>query len=476
MSYIVDEKARLTGFGENQVAYNTPIAQVSAIYGLRDDVFTTILGSGNVIANEGLFEVSTGTSPVSIATAATDTYAIYRPGQALCARLTSIFGPPTANMTQVGGLITSDTIVAFGYDGTSFGIVLARDGLNENQTLQITTPAGGSENATITVNGTGYTVPLTSGTVEHNAFEIAVSLNTQVPNYEFSSNGGTVEALASLPLPAGSFAFTSATAVASWTQVTAGQAQVETWTPQANWNGQQLDSLDPSQLNTYEIVFDGNTQFYVQNENSEFILVHTIQWMNSETELMMRNPTQRVGWGVRNSGNTTNITMKGGNCALFLQGEKFLDKPPRGDCVTEVNTTSSTEITLLTLRNRLSFGGILNRASVILEELDVSSDTNRFVVLKAYINPEFDLTTGDLIFEYEDETNSIVEVAKDNIELISGQQPILCYVIPGGTLFSKDLTPLTLTLLGRDVITFTAQISTGSASAVNVGVNWKEDL
>lgn len=476
MSYIVDQNARLTGFGENQVAENSPIAQVSAVYGLRDDVFITEVLSGTTGANNGMFELSSGTSAISIATISTNQPIAYRPGQAIAGRTTALFGPPVSGLQQITGLLNTEAILGIGYNGTQIAILQARNGLAENQTLQITTPAGGAENATITVDGTGYVVPLTSGTVEHNAFEIAVSLNSQVPNYEFSSNGDTVEAIASLPAPGGSFAFTSATAVAAWTQITVGAFQTDTWINQGDWNGQEIPNLDLAKLNTFEIVYDGNVQFYIQNQSGEFILVHTIEWSNTQTEPLMRNPTQRAGWGIRNAGNVIDTTMKGGYCATFVQGKVEFDEPPRGDCVTEVPVTNGTEITLMVLRNRLTFNGILNRATVQMLNLQASSTSNRSLILKGYINPAVDISSGDLIFDYEDELSSVMEVAKDNVQLLTNQKPIFCFTTQGDSLISEHLDDLGIKLLGRDALVITGQLSSGAGAEAFLSLNWEEDL
>lgn len=475
MTYIVDKRTRLTGFEENQFAENTPVAQVSAIYGLRDDVFTTVVGGATVSASNGLFELSSGTSPFSIATIATRKPITYRPGEATCNRFTSIFTAPLIGLDQIAGLLNTESLLGFAYVGLDFGIIQARNGLAENQKLQITTPAAGGETATVTVNGVGYSVPITSGTTEHNAFEIATSLNTQVPNYEFSSNQDMVEAAASLPFPAGAFAFVSVSATGVWNQVTAGQAQTDIFIPQAEWNGGTVDSLDPLKLNTCEIIFDGNIQFYLQEQGGDFILVHTIEWSNTQVELFMRSPSQRVGWGIRNVGNTTNAVLKGGYAAGFIQGKVSPDEPPHGACVTEA-PVSTTETTLLVLRNRLTFDGIPNRAMLKMLDFDTVCDTNKFFVLKAYINPVIDTTSGDLIFSYVKEGDSIAEVATNNIQLAAGQVPLSCYAIPGGVPLSKSLALLELFLQGRDTIVFTGQVSSGAAATASLSFNWREDL
>lgn len=93
---------------------------------------------------------------------------------------------------MVAGAATASDVIAFGYEGAEFGVFYTHNGAVVVYELQVTGAAAGAENATVTINGTGYTVPLTAGTVELNAYEIATSLNAQVPVYNFSQNGDTV--------------------------------------------------------------------------------------------------------------------------------------------------------------------------------------------------------------------------------------------------------------------------------------------
>ena len=64
---------------------------------------------------------------------------------------------------QAAGLITSENSYVFAFLGTVFGIAHAHGGVSENQELTITTPAPGSESATITVNGVTIAATTDSG-------------------------------------------------------------------------------------------------------------------------------------------------------------------------------------------------------------------------------------------------------------------------------------------------------------------------
>jgi hypothetical protein len=142
MSNNVSQDLMLTAFGEQAVAMDTPVMQVTAQYGLLSEVLTANIG-GTTTASDSNFVASTGTGANNVSAIVTTRQAQYKAGQGLKAKFTAFFTAGKANSTQQAGFINSEAAFAFGYNGTEFGILHARDGELENQALTITTPAGG---------------------------------------------------------------------------------------------------------------------------------------------------------------------------------------------------------------------------------------------------------------------------------------------------------------------------------------------
>ena len=195
---IEPQKLSTTAFGELLTASLTPLVQVTAQYGLLDDVLVAVAG-GTASTIDSKFVVSTGVGANNVAAIVSNKEAQYKAGQGLSCRITALFTQGVTNSSQQAGFITSESAFGFGYNGTEYGIVHARDGELENQELTISTGATSANAATITVDGVAYVVPLTIGTPQNTAYEIEVSLNAQVPGYNFTSNSGVVVALALLP-------------------------------------------------------------------------------------------------------------------------------------------------------------------------------------------------------------------------------------------------------------------------------------
>jgi len=469
----------LTASGEVRNAQVTPLTQITAQYGLGENIFTVVDSgsSGSVSSNNSLFICQTGTAADGLATILTLRELTFRAGQGILARFTAEFTSGVANSQQAAGLINAENSFTFGFANDQFGILYASDGEVEYQELTVTTPAAGSENATITVDGIGYTVPLTSGTASHNAIEIAGSLNTQVPNYRFSANNAEVTALAVVSGPQGSFAFTSATAVASWVQVNAGANVTVDFIPQANWNIDTLSdfNLDPTTLNAFEIEFTySGCRFSIIDNEGDIRDVHYISSVNVSATPIVTTPSFRCGWIARNLGNTSDLTVSGASASGFVEGEKRFDSGIRAEDsaalgIGLVNTS------LLCIRNRIEFGDRINRAELLPRFISVSTDSNKASFFRLILNPTF---SSDVVFSYIDEENSIAEFSEDNVTITGGRLVGSVTASSGASVtVSFNDEPNTDTFVAPgDILCLSGRVSSGGAADMDVSISWQEDV
>ncbi len=485
MSNNVQQLLNTTAFGDLKAEMMSPVTQISAEYGLLNQVLTVVdtgaSGTTSVVDNK--FTCQSGAAANGLAAILSFRLLTYRPGQGAVARLTAVFSPGVANSRQLAGLITAENSFSFGYIGEDFGVIHTHDGESEYQELTITTPAAGAENATITVDGIGYTVPLTAGTVQHNAYEIANSLTSQVPNYDFSSNNDQVLAQAVLNGPASSFAFSSGTAVAAWVQITAGLTPVTDFVARVDWSEETLLSgdspLDPEKGNVYQIQFQylgfGAIKFYVEDpETGDFILVHIIKYANTETTPSVTNPSFRIGWVARNTGNTTNLTISGSSAAGFIEGESKISTPPRADDNDQL-AVGITLTNVLAFRNRFNFSGKRNRAELLPMILSLSTQSNKSAFFEIIANPTFG---GDLDFSYIDKDNSIMEVAKDSV-IVSGGRLVGGLTVVAGS--SEDVSFNirdwhTFAASPGQIFSIAARVSATPAADMQATATWVEDI
>lgn len=422
MSSLIPKQQKFykSAFGETLVAENDAIVQISAEYGIVPNVLTAASG-GTATAANGMFDVQSGTGANNVATVVSRREANQRAGQGLSCHVSGIFTTGVADSTQQIGMLTSESAFCFGYNGTEFGVLRAYDGALEIQELTITTPAVGAETATVVVDGTGYGVNLTGiGTVIGDAYEIATQMTALGLPFRFTSNNGVVTCIGNVPdVGSGLFAYTSSTSVGGWSQVSNAAFPTEEWTAISNWSEEPNFSIDPTKLNDFKIQIQGNINFYIKSQDDgEYKLVHIIKYINANTTPSVANPTFRVGWAVRNTGNTTNLTIKGIYGALFNEGHIIYNQLPTSDS-NGAAAVGATRTNIIAFRNRNEFRGLPNRSEILPGTLSLETDAIKPVVFEVVAFPE--VASGNVLdWQYLDENNSIMEVAKNPVAVTGG--------------------------------------------------------
>lgn len=480
------QNTSITAFDEKRTAQDTAITQISASHGLIGQVLTVVdtAVSGTTTVTDDKFTCQTGTGATGLATILSLRQVGSRPGQGVAVRFDALFSPGVALSQQSAGLITNENSYVFIFVGTTFGIVHAHGGISENQDLTITTPASGSETATITINGVAFPVPITTGNAEHNAFEIANTLNTLVSNYIFTSNDNQVVAQSLLSGTQGAFAFSSATAAAAWFQEHAGVSADVTFIPQTEWsedtriNSNPSINLDPLAGNGYQIQLGssfGQVRFSIEDKDTgSLILVHRLKLANTSTSPNVTNPIFRIGWVAQNFGNTTNVTMQGSACGAFIEGDTRRHNAPRTVRNNQLSV-GTTPQTIIVIRNRIHFGGKVNRVEIFLNILSASSQANKATFFQFLLNPTF---LGDLDFSYLDKDSSIIEFATDAVG-ISGGLDIGGFIVPSndGDTLTLNQTPDQDTIIFPGAVLAIVGFAAGGAGGdMQASITMQEDF
>ena len=467
-----------TAFGELTVAELTPEVQISAVYGVREDIQQVFSGTGAAVtAVDGNFVVTSGTDAAGLSSALSNRSATYRNGQGLRISFTALFDPPQVSNIQLAGAINSEDAFAVGYSPAGvFSFVRGYGGAGELQELQITTGAAGAENATITVDGVGYTVPLTAGTAQHNAYEIAVSLQAQVPNYTFTSNDDTVTAIAAAPVAAGAFAFSSATAVAAWTQLKAGVAPTFDFVSEADWSHPPSWVFDhtkgtPFIIKIQYLGYGGITLWGENPVTSEFELLHIYGYSNANTIPSVTNPTFRIGWASQNLGNTTSVSVRGASAAAFVEGKKVLDERGR-PLDNEIASLTTTRLNLITLRNRAVLNNKVNRVVVYPRLLVLGAAHNKTVIFTLSLGATF---SAPLTFQYLDSVNSAVEYSYTSSPVASLGRNVLTVRVRSTANVVIDLQKVLDAVFPREALTISVVTSSGAGAEADASMSFIED-
>lgn len=475
----VEHPTQRAGFGELTVAENLPFIQASAEYDFVPSNFRTFTsGTGSATTESKMFKTSTGAGVGGYGAIQSFRSINYKAGQGGLARFTGLFESNVASSWQGVGLISIGDEIGFGYNGTSFGVWHRYGGLAEVRTLTVTGAAGGSENLTLTLNGTGYTIPLTSGTVEHNAYEIAAWLNDTANQSVWVADqldDTVIISAQSDGAKAGSYSFSSSTATGSIAQDIAGVTKTSDFVAQASWNGRPCDWLDPTKGNVFQIQYQylgfGDIRYYVEDpETGEFELAHTIEYANNNTVPNLGNPGLRLGMYCVSLGSTTDLIVRSGSFAGFTQGVRQKTRNPRAFANTQTVSTSMTNI--MTIRNRRTYNGYFNQIEIEPIFLTVASESGKNVSVELR-------ATSDVGVEQNFTnvgTNLISDVDTTAATGITNGRLLTAFVVAGNSTITIPLADFLIRLPPSLNLVIQGAVTSGANSSVSAALTWYEDI
>jgi hypothetical protein len=399
----------VTAFDEPIAVPLTPVIQADAQYGLDPDFWVkTELNNGNVVVSDyNTWQVNSGTSAGGYARLATSKYMSYQSGQGSIFRWTAAFTATGStkdalgvdNIVQNTGPIDREDGYSFGFSGSTdtsnnnrskkIGILHRRNGKVETQSLTITTPPTGNQTATITLNGTAYSVAITAGDIYHTANEIATALKaiTAAANYwDIEGCNGIVTFSAYSPgAKSGTYSFSSTgagtIAVATFAQTAAGTTPSDTWTYVDQWDNQSI-AFDPTKLNVYQIdlrwLGAGRVRFFMEDPSTgKMVLVHTQKTASTQLYPHINKPALRIAYrsGTTNPAITPsqNVVVTGSSVFCGVQGVRTQTGSSQG-VFNLGSTTKAKDLVhhLISLQNPFVRSGGVNKASLSIQMLTVS--------------------------------------------------------------------------------------------------------
>lgn len=401
-------------FGSVHTERLTPVIQSDGVYGINSFSMVTSTGLGvgtgansaSVTASGNKLVLATGATQYSFASLQSRRRLRYRAGQGVVGRFTAVYSTPVASSYLVAGYGTAETTLAFGYNGTAFGILYSTGGVREIHTFTVTTASTATNDYVVTLpNSATVNVTATNNSsTTQTAYEI--SLGT-FPGWKAMAVGATVVFVAdSAGNKSGSFSLaqTGAVTPAAGTdaETLAGVAATDTWIPQSSWNGDKCDgaggsrfTLDPSKGNVYQIGIQylgfGSITFQIEvpfsnANNPEFVTVHTIKYPNTATAVNLSQPSFPFLASAYSAGSTTDVSVSIGSFAGFSEGEAF-NLGPRVSHQRDAMVTSSTSayVPLFTVKNSLTFASRANQSVVKLLDVTGVARGNTNATTKFYL-------------------------------------------------------------------------------------------
>jgi hypothetical protein len=248
--------------------------------------------------------------------------------------------------------------------------------------LTVSAGASSASTVTITLNGTANTVSVTNANnIQRLVWELASATYTGWKAVPASST--TVMFLKDAVGPTvGVFSYGAGTtgSAATLAQTLTGAAATETFVAQADWNGDCMCADDNNGMvadwtkgNVFQIGMQylgfGTITFSVErvntdSNNSTWVTVHTLKLPNSLTTTSVRNPSFPFTAAVYSAGSTTDLSLRLGSFAGFVEGARVLHGN-RYSYLNQTNAVTDSAIRcLFTILNQRTFGGISNQSTI----------------------------------------------------------------------------------------------------------------
>jgi hypothetical protein len=386
-----------------------------------------------------------------------------------------------AGNTQRIGAFNYGNELAFGYNGTSFGILHRKGGLPEIRTLTITVGAGGNEGVVITLNGVATAVNVTAGTAAQTAAQLGAA---SYYGWEASAVGAAITFVAKNDTAfTGTFSIASTgTTNGTFATTSAGLTSTSYWTPQSQWNVDKCDgrgpsgfNLDPTKGNVYEIKSQylgyGQVYFSVENEVGTMILVHKINYPNQNSTPLFSIPHFKAAMISENTTNTTAVSCFCASYAGFIDGTLQLlrDFSAKGTSKANIGTSPTP---VLSIRNKTVFNNTWNLTNLEMHAAKAAIDGAKPGLVEVILNATL---TGP-VWTALDATNSIVDFDVTATALTLGTNAQVLRTLPlakadSGIISFADAQQI---FEANDVITIAVSASSTTVDA-SVSLTWHED-
>jgi len=479
-----------SAFGENIAIPITPVLQLDGLYGLNSQRFETYSFGTGITTSNTLMTASSGTGAYGYGVVRSKRAVRYRPGQGALARFTAQFSGIATGYTQRAGFFSQEQALQVGFNTNGkFGILRENGGKAHIHRFEVTTPASGSEEITVTLAGAATTFTIASGTATQNATGISTN---SFSGWIVDNQNGFIDFLSTSVGPkTGTFSIVSdGDLVATATTAQAGINHTSNWTYQENWNFDTLTgvggttnpsgvTLDPTNLNVYQINFRwlgaGEMRFAIENPSTgDMMPIHHIHYTNRNTDVHLDNPSLKIGYVAANlDGNTgVGVTVSGASMMGAIEGIINTTTYPVAATRAKSGSMNTTSIKyhLLTVKGNLIANNKINTRELLIKRLTAGTTASASVpcTLYLYIDPEYSVSGLDFTPIGNSSSVSTTDCT------ITGGTPIAVFNITSGAPDHFDLDNLRIALPPQTKFAVAVE-STGVMQSASCGVTFVED-
>jgi hypothetical protein len=238
-------------------------------------------------------------------------------------------------------------------------------------------------------------------------------------------------------------------------------------------------TLNPQNLNIYFIQFQylgaGPINVCIEDENTgEVLPVHRDQYANRHKTPSVHNPNFHHTMWVNNIDTTSDIELASASYAYFIEGKTEYTELHQPQFVTGIKekTSVTTEVALVTIRNKAAYVGKTNFIDIIIQGLGSSveaSSANNLSSVRLIRNVTLG---GSPSWSDINTTDSVVEIDTSGTTVSGGQELISIPLAGKNDKENEDITNFRITLNPGDTLTISG--SSVNSATLRAGILWRE--
>lgn len=238
--------------------------------------------------------------------------------------------------------------------------------------------------------------------------------------------------------------------------------------------GSSKFTIDTTKLNVFHVQYGFlgavGPLYSLITDRLELIPFHFDTRVNTSTQVVLRDAQLPIRAETTRRSGTADFRLMSGSWSAGSLGPLLIRHRKFTDSASVIATT--TETSMLIIRNKRTHHGLIGRAPIRLISMYVSNISGSDVTVRIRRNSTF---TGVPTFTDKDSLNSVTEISTDALPVLSGKVEQFIPV-PADFAFRAELRMDELELLPGDSYTFSVIKGPGQGPSVSISPRWEEDL
>lgn len=237
--------------------------------------------------------------------------------------------------------------------------------------------------------------------------------------------------------------------------------------------------IDQTKLNVFEIRYQylgaGLIEYRIEDDSTgRFVTFCSILYANNNTEPSTHNPNFHHTMWVANKGTTSNMIMKSGSYAYFVEGKtSFIElHQPENSSGLKEKTTVTTEVAIFTIRNKSTYASKTNFIDILLLGAGASIEASSANNLGSVRWVKNATLGGTPSYSDINTTDSVVEIDVAGTTVTGGKD------MGGAPLAGKNDKLIESIIQNRIILnpgeTLTFAGSSANSATIDGRMNWRE--